>query len=69
MTSPAGSSTRTTEALKQIEENLSRFPDDAWIDMTERDLKAFERTCELFEEFLKKTMPKKKRGLKPAAFE
>ena len=34
---------------------------DGYDGMTERDLKAFERTCELFEEFLKKTTPKKKR--------
>ena len=33
---------------------------DGYDHMTERDLSAFERTCELFEEFLKKTTKKKK---------
>jgi len=33
---------------------------DGYEYMTERELKAFERTCELFEEFLKTTTTKKK---------
>jgi len=33
---------------------------DGYDDMTERELRAFERTCELFEEFMKKTMIKKR---------
>jgi hypothetical protein len=32
---------------------------DGYDDMTERDLRAFERTCEFFEEFLKKRTKKK----------
>lgn len=48
--------------LKKLMESVETggmLPDDNEY-MTEQELSAFERTCELFEEFLKKTTTKKK---------
>lgn len=52
-----------TAPLKKLVESVETggMLPDGYDSMTERDLRAFERTCVLFEEFLKKTTPKKKR--------
>lgn len=50
-----------TAPLKKLMESVETggMPPDGYEHMTERDLRAFERTCELFEEFLKKRTKKK----------
>ncbi len=51
-----------TAPLKKLVESVKAggMLPDGYDQMTERDLRAFERTCELFEEFLKKTATKEK---------
>ena len=51
-----------TTPLKKLMESVESggILPDGYDHMTERDLSGFESTCELFENYLKKTTPKKK---------